>query len=177
MYFPDVDHEGHLYGPDAPETHDAIMRLDRVLGKLFEAIRETGIPVNIFVVSDQGMAALSVVVDMTSLADLTGVVTAGAATDFKIYSNDRARLDSLYASYHGKDPRFEAYRPDEIPARLDYSGNYRIGDIVVLAMKPVLLRGVTRPGAAPPRSPRGMHSTMSSLIRRCAPFSTHRGRM
>jgi predicted AlkP superfamily pyrophosphatase or phosphodiesterase len=157
LYFPDVDHEGHLYGPDAPETHDAVMRVDRVLGKLFEAIRETGVPVNIFVVSDHGMATLSGVVDMTSFADLTGVVAAGAATDFKIYSNDRARLDSLYAAYHGRDPRFEAYRPDEIPARLDYSGNDRIGDIVVLAMKPVLLRGVMRPGVATPRPPRGMH--------------------
>jgi len=45
----------------------------------------------------------------------------------------------------GKDPRFTAYRPDEIPAGLHYSGNLRIGDLVVLALKPVLFRERNRP--------------------------------
>jgi len=154
LYFSDVDHQGHTAGPDARATHEAIRMIDAGLGKLFGEIRTLGVPLDIFVVSDHGMAAVTGDVDISKLADLTGVETATNSTDFKFYSSDPKRIDKLYSELHGKDPRIEVYRRGEIPERLHYSGNQRIGDLVALAIEPVVLHLAQRPGQT---LPKGMH--------------------
>jgi len=154
LYFSDVDHAGHLFGPDAPQTHDAIRLVDALLGKLFGEVRALGVPLDIFVISDHGMATVTGDVDISKLADLTGVETASNSTDFKFYSIDPKRIDQLYSELHGRDPRFEVYRRAEIPERLHYSGNPRIGDLVAFAIQPVVLHLASKPGQNPPK---GMH--------------------
>ena len=154
LYFSDVDHEGHQFGPDALETRDAIHAVDAQLGKLFEGIHALNLPIDIFVVSDHGMAAVSADIDMSKLANLDGVEIAPNSTDFKFYSSDSNRIDQLYLELKGKDPRFEVYRRSEIPERLHYAGNQRIGDLVALATAPVVLHLASKPGQT---SPKGMH--------------------
>ncbi len=154
LYFSDVDHEGHQFGPDAPQTHEAIKKIDAELGKLFGEVRALGVPLDIFVVSDHGMAAVTGDVDMSKLAGLAGVEIAPNSTDFKFYSSDPKKIDQLYAELHGKDPRIEVYRRGEIPERLHYSGNPRIGDLVALAAVPVVLHLAPRSGQ---NLPKGMH--------------------
>jgi predicted AlkP superfamily pyrophosphatase or phosphodiesterase len=154
LYFSDVDHEGHTFGPDAPQTREAIHAIDGLLGKLFGEIRALNLPLDIFVVSDHGMASVTGDVDMSKLADLSGVEVAPNATDFKFYSDDPKRIERLYADLQGKDPRIEVYRRGEIPERLHYSGNPRIGDLVAFATAPVVLHLAPRPGQT---EPKGMH--------------------
>ena len=158
LYFSDVDHEGHQFGPDAPQTHDAIKAVDATLGKLFNALRALAVPLDIFVVSDHGMAGVTGDIDMSKLANLDGVETAANSTDFKFYSSDSNRIERLYSELHGKDPRVVAYRRSEIPERLHYSGgelaNQRIGDLVALATEPVVLHLTPRAGQT---EPKGMH--------------------
>jgi predicted AlkP superfamily pyrophosphatase or phosphodiesterase len=154
LYFSDVDHEGHLFGPDAPQTHEAIRAIDTVLGKLFSEVRTLGVHLDIFVVSDHGMTTVTGDVDMSKLADLEGVETAANSTDFKFYSSDPKRIDQLYSQLHGKDPRIDVYRRGDIPQRLHYSGNQRIGDLVALAVAPVVLHLASKPGQT---EPNGMH--------------------
>lgn len=158
LYFSDVDHEGHLFGPDAAQTREAIQQVDAVLGKLFSGLRTLGVPLDIFVVSDHGMATVTGDIDISKLADLTGVETASNSTDFKFYSSDPQRIDRLYAELHGKDSRIEVYRRSEIPERLHYSGDFldnrRVGDLVALAVEPVVLHLAPRPGQT---EPKGMH--------------------
>ncbi|HTW65207.1 MAG TPA: ectonucleotide pyrophosphatase/phosphodiesterase [Bryobacteraceae bacterium] len=154
LYFSDVDHTGHEYGPDAPQTHEAIHRIDAILGTLFGELRALDLPLDIFVVSDHGMTAVTGDVDMSKLANLDGVQVTPNSTDFKFYSSDPARIDRLYAELHGKDPRIAVYRPAEIPKHLHYAGNPRIGDLVALAAAPVVLHLTPRPGQT---GPKGMH--------------------
>ncbi len=154
LYFSDVDHEGHEFGPDAPQTRDAVKAVDAVLGKLFGQVRALGVPLDIFVVSDHGMAAVTGDVDISKLADLHGVEVAPNATDFKFYSSDPKKIDQLYAELHGRDPRIEVYRRGQIPERLHYSDNPRIGDLVALATEPVVLHLASKPGQT---EPKGMH--------------------
>jgi predicted AlkP superfamily pyrophosphatase or phosphodiesterase len=154
LYFSDVDHEGHTFGPDSPETRDAVRAVDAVLGKLFAEVRVLGVPLDIFVVSDHGMAAVTGDIDISKMADLNGVETASNSTDFKFYSSDPKRIDQLYSELHGRDPRIEVYRRAEIPERLHYSDNPRIGDLVALAIQPVVLHLAARPGQS---EPKGMH--------------------
>jgi predicted AlkP superfamily pyrophosphatase or phosphodiesterase len=164
LYFSDVDHEGHEFGPDAPQIREAVKSVDAVLGTLFGAVRALGVPLDIFVVSDHGMAAVTGDIDVSKLANLNAVEVAANSTDFKFYSNDRERIDRLYSELHGaelhnaelhtKDARMEVYRPGEIPERLHYSGSPRIGDLVMLATAPVVLHLSPRLGQ---NEPRGMH--------------------
>lgn len=57
LYFSDMDDTGHKYGPDNDEKlEEALLKLDRELGTLFEGVKKTGLPVNIIIVSDHGMA-------------------------------------------------------------------------------------------------------------------------
>ena len=88
LYFSDVDHEGHTFGPDAPQTHDAIAMIDALLGKLFGDLRELKLPLDIFVVSDHGMATVTGDIDISKMADLSGVEVAPNSTEFKFYSSD-----------------------------------------------------------------------------------------
>ncbi len=154
LYFSDVDHQGHTFGPDAPQTHEAIKMIDSELGKLFGEIRALDIPVDIFVVSDHGMATVTGDIDISKLANLDGVETAANSTDFKFYSSDPKKIDQLYSELRGKDPRIEVYRRSEIPESLHYSGNPRIGDLVMFAIAPVVLHLTPKPGQT---EPKGMH--------------------
>ncbi len=154
LYFSDVDHQGHLFGPDAPQTLEAVKEMDAVLGMLFAALRTVPVPLDVFVVSDHGMATVTGDIDVSKLANLDGVEVAANSTDFKFYSSDPKRIDQLYGELHGKDARMEVYRRNEIPEHLHYAGSERIGDLVALATAPVVLHLTAKPGQT---EPKGMH--------------------
>src|SRR5690606_28114228 len=60
MYFSDMDDTGHRYGPNnEAELQTTLARLDENSGVLLEGVKATGLPVNIIIVSDHGMAAVS----------------------------------------------------------------------------------------------------------------------
>lgn len=164
LYFSDVDHEGHEQGPDAPEVGRAVQAVDAALARLMAGIQEMGVPVDVFVVSDHGMATVDANENMTSLADFTGVQTIVSGTDLKIYSQDSAKLDSLYSQLKGKDARFAVYRQRDMPERLHYSGNDRIGDLVVIPTQPVVLHGPPRPNASPRPPNKGAHGFDVHLV-------------
>ena len=155
LYLSKVDHEGHLHGPDAPETRDAVQEVDAALGRLFEQVHATGLPVNIVVVSDHGMARVSRAIRFTE-DEFEGAKFVVGATQVDVYSKDPAVIDKLYARFEHKDPQIAVYRKRDIPAALHYGGNNRIGDLVLFATSPVLLR-YDAPGGRPPGKVEGMH--------------------
>ena len=57
MYFSDMDDTGHRFGADnEDELKRTLFNLDTNLGDLFKGVKATGLPVNIIIVSDHGMA-------------------------------------------------------------------------------------------------------------------------
>ena len=56
IYYSEPDHEGHEFGPDAPETSAAALKMDAMIGKLKKALDTTKLPIDLVVVSDHGMA-------------------------------------------------------------------------------------------------------------------------
>lgn len=156
MYFSDVDSAGHRYGPEAPETRDAVHRVDEIIGELTRSIAATGVPVNVFIVSDHGMLAVEgEPVDLSKYADLSGFHIADGVAQVMLYSRDRMLIAKTYAALKDKDPRYAVYRKEDLPARLHYSDNERIGDLVIMATAPVLL---SAHAPDPHKSqPKGMH--------------------
>jgi predicted AlkP superfamily pyrophosphatase or phosphodiesterase len=59
LYFDDVDHAGHEFGPDDQHTTDAVASVDAAIGRLIAGLRSRQVNANIVVVSDHGMAATS----------------------------------------------------------------------------------------------------------------------
>jgi alkaline phosphatase D len=138
LYFDELDTVSHKYGPDSDETHEAVGRMDVLLGKLLAGIRSTGLPVNVFVVSDHGMTNIEGYVNVFKMTEgMTGVRVATSTTMASFYSKDRAALEKAYAALKDKDPRLAVYWRDETPEHLQFRGNPRIGDFVMLAKTPI----------------------------------------
>src|SRR6267154_1041318 len=57
LYYSNVDHAGHTYGPDAAETAEAVRHVDDMIRRLSEGIATLGLPVDLIVLSDHGMEA------------------------------------------------------------------------------------------------------------------------
>lgn len=166
VYFSDADHAGHDHGPDSDETRAAVLELDQALGSLFTQIKHLKVPVNIFVVSDHGMTNVEPMIDLGKLANFEGVQTAGSGTNFQVYSEDVRKLDEIYVALtRVPDPRFAVYRKADIPPRLHYANNSRIGDLVVLSQQRVIV-GVVDPKRPPRTAPpmKGTHGFDLALV-------------
>jgi alkaline phosphatase D len=131
VYYSNVDHAGHDFGPDSTECRDAVHHMDALMGQLEEKLKTTGLPVDMIVVSDHGMARLKDRrwLSLNKLVDLKDVPTAGERIYPKTESEKKRIYQQLKATH---DPRFEVYRRKQVPGRLEFNGNPREGDPVIV---------------------------------------------
>jgi alkaline phosphatase D len=160
LYFSDVDSAGHSTGPDSPVTERAVQQVDKLVGELWAGIKALPLPVNLIVVSDHGMQTTQGPVNLSEFADLSQarVVTEGPVA--WIHTPSPEVTEKLYAALKGKSPKFDVYRRSETPAQWHFTGNPRIGDIVICVKEPVTLSTAPpreREGPPRPNSARGAH--------------------
>jgi len=155
IYYSEPDHDGHEFGPDAPQTRAAVLKMDKLIGKLDRALKATGLPINLVVVSDHGMAKTEGSwITLDQFADLSGFENAGTLLYGKT-EEDRARA---YTKLKQASSQFIAYRRKDVPAGLRYNQNPREGDPVVIATGPYAIRAHNSPDGKPDSSPEpGMH--------------------
>ena len=140
LYFSDVDTAGHDFSPDANETRDAVLKVDRDLGRLIQALQTRRIfeQVNLIIVSDHGMATQDpnnvIILDElfdTKLAEKilwTGEIVS-------IFPND-GNDDAIYKTLKARLPQqATVYRKADLPARLHYSNSPRIAPLLVLPVE------------------------------------------
>jgi predicted AlkP superfamily pyrophosphatase or phosphodiesterase len=136
LYFSDVDHAGHDYGPDAPETTAALGRVDAAIARLVSGIAALGLAdrVTYVVVSDHGMAATSDerVVYLDDYIDLSQISVADWGAFVQIAPRG-VGVDDVYRAIAGKHASMSAYRADDTPERWHYRGHPRIAPIVAVA--------------------------------------------
>lgn len=161
LYYSDVDHAGHDFGPDSDECRDAVHHLDVLMGELEEKLKATGLPVDMIVVADHGMVRFTdrKWVSVDKLVDLRDAKTAGQ----NIYPKDEAEKRRIYKELKTlNDPRFTAYRLKDVPKPLDFNANPREGDPVVVPLdlypvtasaKAAEVKGVGGHGFDPARVP------------------------
>ncbi len=162
MYFSEPDQEGHEFGPDAPQTRAAALRMDVLVGKLRDALRATGLPIDLVVVSDHGMVkSEGQWINLDDSADLSGFETAGDLLYGKT-EEDRARV---YNQLKRATSQFMVYRRKDMPAGLDYNQNPREGDPVIVATGPFAIRAhAPRPGETDRLPTIGMHGFDPHLL-------------
>ena len=151
LYYSDVDHAGHAYGPDSPETRAAVARVDALIGKLHADLNATGLPIDLVVVSDHGMVKIEGPwVTLDQFTDLSNFEVAGALLYGKT-EEDRARV---YNQLKKASEKFQVYRRKDVPAALNYNDNPREGDPVIVPTGPYAIRAhaptdLSRPDTAP----------------------------
>lgn len=137
LYYPNVDHEGHLYGPDSPQVGRAVRRMDKLMGILEQRLDALHLPIDLIILSDHGMAKVQGGwITLSNYADLSGVKSDGAL----LYPKTEADAERVYNQLKAASPYFQVYRRAHVPAELHYNSNPREGDPVVIATGPYLIR-------------------------------------
>jgi alkaline phosphatase D len=156
LYYSDVDHAGHEFGPDAPETKAAVLKVDALVGKLHAELSATKLPIDLVVVSDHGMIKIQgpwVTLDQVApTADFSGFETDGPL----LYGKDEESREKLYNELKKASEKFQVYRLKDVPAGLHYNENPREGDPVILPTGPYAIRvhaPVVTPGGRPDSPP------------------------
>lgn len=155
LYYSNVDHAGHMYGPDAPETHEAIHTVDALVGELKKELDATGLPIDLVIVSDHGMAKVEGGwITLDKFSNLKGFETDGGL----LYSESEKDREHVYNQLKKISSDFVVYRRKLVPADLHYNENAREGDPVVIPTGPFMIRAHgPEAGKADRKPPAGMH--------------------
>jgi predicted AlkP superfamily pyrophosphatase or phosphodiesterase len=137
LYYADVDHAGHAYGPDSQQTRAAVAEVDGLIGRLRAGIAALHLPVDLIVVSDHGMIKeQGPWIDLDKYADLSKITTDGML----LYANSEADAQKAYEQLKIADANFKVYRRAKVPRELHYDSNAREGDPVIVPDEPVAIR-------------------------------------
>lgn len=135
-YMDEPDSQGHRLGPDNPDLIPLITYLDSLVGDFIDKLNklDIGRDVNFIVTSDHGMGQISpdrVIrladhINLNRISDIHGnnpVFCINAAAGYKeeVWNNLR-KIDHISSWKHG-----------QLPERLQYGTNSRIGDYVIVA--------------------------------------------
>ncbi len=166
-YFQATDDVGHNYGPMSVQNDSAIARADSAIGAIMDGIaaRKFGDHVNLIVVADHGMAAVSTerqiyLDDYVALRDVEVVdwtpVGALAPVDGK--------LEQVYAALKDKHPHLQVFKKGEVPARFHFNAHKHITPIVVIADEGWSITTHARAVNAPRSANGGAHGYDNQLL-------------
>jgi predicted AlkP superfamily pyrophosphatase or phosphodiesterase len=144
-YTPNVDADGHKYGPNSTYIRSTIAEVDGMLANLFKGIDQRNLTniVNIIVVSDHGMATTSTsrlvqledIIDTNLIEHTDGWPLYG----LRPYKNDEAHIVELYSQLYAKSklPKykdaFDVYMRDKnMPAKYHFTKNDRIAPLWIM---------------------------------------------
>lgn len=134
MYMDTVDTVGHRSGPDSPEVNAAIAEVDARIGDLVDGAVTLGVPINIVIVADHGMAPISdqrtiQLDDLIDRPSYIAVETGPYAAIEPVTGTD----DRVYDALLKPQQHMTCYRKENLPKRLQYGTNVRVAAIVCLA--------------------------------------------
>jgi predicted AlkP superfamily pyrophosphatase or phosphodiesterase len=149
LYYSTVDHAGHQYGPDSPETAAAVQHVDELMGILWAELTRLHLPIDLIVVSDHGMEReQGPWIDLSRYADLQNFTTVGSL----LYPNSEAAAEKAYQELKIKSDAFTVYRRKRVPATMHYDSNAREGDPVIVANGPYAIRAHVDAQDLPPEA-------------------------
>lgn len=149
LYFEDVDHAGHSYGPDDNYVGEAIQEVDEAIGYLLEGIKKRKEEIDILIVSDHGMTKL----DPTKRIFLDDYIKE-ELNDIKFYNfgtlfpnggpnnqrhvtlepKDERTYRLVYSKLRNAHPELNVYDKTESSfKRFYFNNNRRIGKIVLIS--------------------------------------------
>lgn len=134
LYFDEVDHSGHEFGPDSQEVNRSAASVDEAIGRLRNGLRARGLSPDIIVVSDHGMAPISAdrVIPLDTIVPEGSyhMVTGGPYAGLNAKPGQE---EALAAALLKPQAHMQCWRKAEIPERLHYGHNPRVAAFVCLA--------------------------------------------
>jgi predicted AlkP superfamily pyrophosphatase or phosphodiesterase len=137
---PNVDSDGHNYGPNSTEIRQTIRSTDEMLGEIFHGLQERNLTniVNVIVVSDHGMATTSTdrVVQLEDLLDINDIAHVDGWPLYGIRPKDPSKVEAMYDSLKEKTkdmPHLHVYlRDKDMPERYHFAKNSRIAPLWIV---------------------------------------------
>ncbi len=134
LYFSEVDHAGHEFGPDDARTTDAVATVDKAIARLRAELATLGQSANLVIVADHGMAGVS-------SNRLIKLYEALKPEDARIVADGPyagivplpGREDAVAKVLLAPRDHMTCWRKADVPARLAYGRNPRVPDFVCLA--------------------------------------------
>ncbi|UNI13798.1 hypothetical protein JDV02_000505 [Purpureocillium takamizusanense] len=139
-YVPDVDADGHRFGPNSTEIRSTIEHADRMVGELYKGLEDRNLThiVNVIVVSDHGMATTDVsrLLQLEDLVDTSKIEHTDGWPLYGLRPKNKNDLRGLYDGLKAKaktNPNFEVYLRDvDMPERYHFSNNHRIAPLWIV---------------------------------------------
>ena len=139
-YVPNVDADGHLYGPNSTEVSQTVSDVDAMLGDIFQGLKDRNLTdiVNVVVVSDHGMATTSSdrLIQFDELLDPDLIEHIDRWPLYGLRPKDPKILRSLYnqlSTEAAKNSHIEVYLTEEnMPERYHFSNNDRIAPLWIV---------------------------------------------
>jgi predicted AlkP superfamily pyrophosphatase or phosphodiesterase len=139
-YVPNVDTDGHKYGPNSTEIRSTIESVDGMLDKLFRGLEGRNLThiVNVIVVSDHGMATTdtSRLLQLEDLVDTSKIEHTDGWPLYGLRPKDDRDTRQLYDELTAKaktNPNFDVYlRDSDMPERYHFSNNTRIAPLWIV---------------------------------------------
>ena len=137
LYLDVVDHAGHDFGPDAPETAAAVRNVDAAVGRLLDGLgaRGRGDATNLVIISDHGMASVGdrQTVFLDDLIALRGIHVECLGTQAGLRPTDISPVDLLAKLRPVLPGHLHACLREEVPGRFHYRDNPRIPPVLIFA--------------------------------------------
>lgn len=144
LYLPEVDQAGHRYGPDAPETQQAVLELDAHIRTLTDAVSATGLPINFIFLSDHGMTHIDQenTMPLPAAVDKDKIVVSGGDVLLDLHVKDKKEIKATYKALRKEAAGYQVYLKHNMPKHLHYGKKNdrfkRLGDIILLAEAPAV---------------------------------------
>lgn len=142
LYFPEVDSQGHYYGPDSKETETAVHQVDQAVGKLMEEISGLGLTdVNYVFVSDHGMILSDVdnAIPIPERVNNRKFVVINSFSLVRIHALNPGQVKPTYRQLKKERSKdYKVYLTRRFPKRLHFRTNDhdRLGDILLVPRAP-----------------------------------------
>lgn len=135
LYFSDMDNVGHRYGPDNDEKLKKVLfDLDKHLGTLFTQTEATGLPVNIIIASDHGMANVSspnfIPIEHVINDSLYMTIDNGAIIN--IHPKKDVQIDTILQYLKQRESNFKVYKTENTPGFEYLPVNKDWGDVQII---------------------------------------------
>lgn len=132
-YLEEPDGNGHNFGPQGKQTRAMVQKVDSMLTNFYKRLQVLPVAndINLIILSDHGMAwvAKGNNVPIRHLLKDEWLVKIEGHIPANIYVKPGCQ-DSVYNALHGIE-HARVWKRNNIPARLHYGTNGRVGDVIV----------------------------------------------
>ncbi len=136
LYFHETDSQGHDFGPDSPQTNDAIKRLDYITGYLLNKLDEIKMrdSVNLIFVSDHGMTEVSEerTINIEKIVGSGNCKLSDAGPIMSIEPK-KENMKEVYELLKKNENHYKVFYRSEIPEYFHFNDHPFISAIVVIA--------------------------------------------